>query len=33
VDGQKFAPGLVYAPLPAQVVTLEKEALKKIKLQ
>jgi phosphate transport system substrate-binding protein len=33
VDGQKFASGLGYAPLPAQVVTLEKEALKKIKLQ
>jgi phosphate transport system substrate-binding protein len=33
VDGQKFAPGLGYAPLPAQVVSLEKEALKKIKLQ
>ncbi|HET9131035.1 MAG TPA: substrate-binding domain-containing protein, partial [Terriglobia bacterium] len=33
VDGQKFAAGLGYAPLPAQVVTLEKEALKKIKLQ
>ena len=33
VDGQKFAPGLGYAPLPAQVVALEKEALKKIKLQ
>ena len=33
VDGQKFASGLGYAPLPAQVVVLEKEALKKIKLQ
>ena len=33
VDGQKYAAGLGYAPLPAQVVTLEKEALKKIKLQ
>jgi phosphate transport system substrate-binding protein len=33
VDGQKFAAGLGYAPLPAQVVSLEKEALKKIKLQ
>jgi phosphate transport system substrate-binding protein len=33
VDGQKFAAGLGYAPLPAQVVALEKEALKKIKLQ
>jgi phosphate transport system substrate-binding protein len=33
VDGQKFASGLGYAPLPAQVVALEKEALKKIKLQ
>ena len=33
VDGQKFAPALGYAPLPAQVVALEKEALKKIKLQ
>ena len=33
VDGQKFASGLGYAPLPQQVVTMEKEALKKIKLQ
>jgi len=33
VDGQKFAAGLGYAPLPPQVVALEKEALKKIKLQ
>ncbi len=33
VDGQKFAPDLGYAPLPAQVVALEKEALKRIKLQ
>jgi phosphate transport system substrate-binding protein len=33
VDGQKFAPDLGYAPLPAPVVALEKEALKRIKLQ
>jgi len=33
VDGQKFANDLGYAPLPPQVVTLEKEALKKIKVQ
>jgi len=33
VDGQKFASGLGYAPLPQQVVTMEKEALKKIKVQ
>jgi phosphate transport system substrate-binding protein len=33
MDGQKFASPLGYAPLPAQVVALEKEALKKIKLQ
>ncbi len=33
VDGQKYAADLGYAPLPAQVVALEKEALKKIKLQ
>jgi phosphate transport system substrate-binding protein len=32
-DGQKFAPDLGYAPLPAEVVMLELEALKKIKLQ
>jgi phosphate transport system substrate-binding protein len=32
VDGQKYCRDLGYAPLPAQVVTLEKEALKKIKL-
>jgi phosphate transport system substrate-binding protein len=31
-DGQKYCRDLGYAPLPAQVVTLEKEALKKIKL-
>jgi phosphate transport system substrate-binding protein len=31
-DGQKFAPELGYAPLPAQVVGLEMEALKKIKV-
>jgi phosphate transport system substrate-binding protein len=31
-DGQKFAPELGYAPLPAAVVTLEMEALKKIHL-
>ncbi|HEY4230188.1 MAG TPA: phosphate ABC transporter substrate-binding protein PstS [Thermoanaerobaculia bacterium] len=30
-DGQKFAPDLGYAPLPSEVVTLEMEALKKIK--
>ncbi len=33
VDGQKYAAGLGYAPLPQEVVALEKEALKKIKLQ
>jgi phosphate transport system substrate-binding protein len=32
-DGQKFAPQLGYAPLPAEVVKLEMDALKKIKLQ
>jgi len=32
-DGQKFASGLGYAPLPQPVVQLELEALKKIKLQ
>jgi phosphate transport system substrate-binding protein len=32
-DGQKFAGDLGYAPLPANVVQLELEALKKIKLQ
>jgi phosphate transport system substrate-binding protein len=32
-DGQKFAPALGYAPLPAAVVQLEMEALKKIKVQ
>jgi phosphate transport system substrate-binding protein len=32
-DGQKFAPDLGYAPLPAAVVQLELEALKKIKIQ
>jgi phosphate transport system substrate-binding protein len=31
-DGQKFTTALGYAPLPASVVTLEMEALKKIKL-
>jgi phosphate transport system substrate-binding protein len=31
-DGQKFAEGLGYAPLPSSVVKLELEALKKIKL-
>ena len=31
-DGQKFAPDLGYAPLPASVVELEKKALLKIKL-
>jgi phosphate transport system substrate-binding protein len=31
-DGQKFAPELGYAPLPAAVVALEMEALKKIKI-
>ena len=31
-DGQKFADGLGYAPLPANVVKLEMDALKKIKL-
>jgi hypothetical protein len=29
-DGQKFASDLGYAPLPARVVSLELEALKKI---
>jgi phosphate transport system substrate-binding protein len=32
-DGQRFAPDLGYAPLPASVVQMELEALKKIKLQ
>jgi len=32
-DGQKLAAGLGYAPLPATVVTLEMEQLKKIKVQ
>jgi phosphate transport system substrate-binding protein len=32
-DGQKFAPDLGYAPLPAEVVKLEMTALQKIKLQ
>jgi phosphate transport system substrate-binding protein len=32
-DGQKYAPDLGYAPLPAPVVQLEMEALKKIKVQ
>ena len=31
-DGQKYAPELGYAPLPASVVTLEAEALKRIKI-
>ncbi len=31
-DGQKFAPDLGYAPLPPEVVKLELEALKKIKV-
>jgi phosphate transport system substrate-binding protein len=31
-DGQKFAPDLGYAPLPASVVKLEMEALKQIKV-
>jgi len=31
-DGQKYAPELGYAPLPASVVILETEALKKIKI-
>jgi len=31
-DGQKFAPDLGYAPLPAEVVKLEMEALKLIKV-
>ena len=30
-DGQKFAPELGYAPLPADVVTLEMAALAKVK--
>jgi len=32
-DGQKMAEGLGYAPLPPAVVTMELEALKKIKIQ
>ena len=32
-DGQKFASDLGYAPLPAAVVQMEMEALKKIKIQ
>ena len=32
-EGQKFAEPLGYAPLPASVVKLEMEALKKIKTQ
>jgi phosphate transport system substrate-binding protein len=32
-DGQRFAAALGYAPLPADVVKLEIEALKKIKVQ
>jgi len=31
-DGQKFAPELGYAPLPAPVVQMELQALKRIKL-
>src|SRR5215470_2735129 len=31
-DGQKFAPDLGYAPLPAEVVKLEMEALKTVKI-
>jgi hypothetical protein len=31
-DGQKFAAGLGYAPLPAEVVKLEMAALAKIKV-
>jgi len=31
-DGQKFAAGLGYAPLPAEVVQQEMEYLKRIKL-
>ena len=31
-DGQKFAPDLGYAPLPAEVVALELEAVKRIKV-
>jgi phosphate transport system substrate-binding protein len=30
-DGQKFAPGLLYAPLPKEVVAMEEKALGKIK--
>ena len=32
-DGQKFAAAIGYAPLPPAVITLELEALKKIKTQ
>ena len=32
-DGQKFASGLGYAPLPAEVVKLELAALAKVKIQ
>jgi phosphate transport system substrate-binding protein len=32
-EGQKFAGALGYAPLPADVVKLEMDALKKIKVQ
>jgi phosphate transport system substrate-binding protein len=32
-DGQKFAADLGYSPLPAAVVKLELEALKKVKVQ
>jgi phosphate transport system substrate-binding protein len=32
-DGQKFAGDLGYAPLPAPIVKLEQDALKKIKVQ
>ena len=31
-DGQKFAPDLGYAPLPAEVVKLEMDALTTIKV-
>jgi hypothetical protein len=32
-DGQKFCEPLGYAPLPGEVVKMELEALKKIKVQ
>ena len=31
-DGQRFAPELGYAPLPKEVVAMEMEALKRIKI-